>query len=235
MNLVSKIKSKKWVLRSLLPTIYFNFHYLPFRQAVKLPIFLYKPDLKFMKGTVTILGGVKTGMIELGKNQVCLYPYNGIMFNNEGGEVIFSGKCSIGNNSALAIGKNARVVFGNDFKASTTFRLASQHQVTFNDNVLFGWDCLVMDTDFHKLSKVSGGYTKGFGAVNIGENTWFGNGVLVLKNTTIPNNCVVGAKSVLCGKFDVPNFSLISGNPAVLRKTGIWLNRNDDKIIYPLL
>jgi len=57
MDLVSKIKSKKWVLRSLLPTIYFNFHYLPFRQAVKLPIFLYKPDLKLMKGTVTILGG----------------------------------------------------------------------------------------------------------------------------------------------------------------------------------
>lgn len=57
MKLISKIKSKKWVLRSVIPTIYFNFHYLPFKQAIKLPIFLYKPHLKLMKGTVTIIGG----------------------------------------------------------------------------------------------------------------------------------------------------------------------------------
>lgn len=55
----SKIKSKAWVLRSIIPTIYFNFHYLPFKQAIKLPIFLYKPHLKLMKGTITILGGGK--------------------------------------------------------------------------------------------------------------------------------------------------------------------------------
>ena len=54
----SKIKSKAWVLRSIIPTIYFNFHYLPFKQAIKLPIFLYKPHLKLMKGTITILGEV---------------------------------------------------------------------------------------------------------------------------------------------------------------------------------
>ena len=231
-SIFAKIKSKSWVLRSIIPTIYFNFHYLPFKQAVRLPIFLYKPHLKLMKGTVSILGGVKTGMIELGKNQVCLYPYTGFIFNNEGGEIIFHGRCSIGNNSAIAIGKKAKVEFGNNFKATTTFKLASQYRVVFKDDVLFGWDCLVMDTDFHKLTKDSGGYTKGYGSVTIGESTWFGNGVLVLKGTRIPEKCVVGAKSVLSGEMNVPNHSLISGNPAVLRKTGIWLNRNDDKVSY---
>ncbi len=56
-KIINKIKENRWVLRSIIPTIYFNFHYLPFRQAIKLPIFLYKPHLKLMKGTITIMGG----------------------------------------------------------------------------------------------------------------------------------------------------------------------------------
>lgn len=46
------------MLRSVLSSIYFNFHYLPFRQAMRLPILLYKPKLLKMKGNVKI-GGVK--------------------------------------------------------------------------------------------------------------------------------------------------------------------------------
>ena len=56
-KIINKIKGNRWVLRSIIPTIYFNFHYLPFRQAVKLPIFLYKPHLKLTKGSITIQGG----------------------------------------------------------------------------------------------------------------------------------------------------------------------------------
>lgn len=49
-KIINEIKGNCWVLRSIIPTIYFNFHYLPFRQAIKLPIILYKPHLKLMKG-----------------------------------------------------------------------------------------------------------------------------------------------------------------------------------------
>lgn len=171
-------------------------------------------------------------MIELGKNQVCLYPYAGFIYNNEGGELIFYGRCNIGNNSAIAIGKNAKVEFGQNFKASTTFKLASQYNVVFKDNVLFGWDCLVMDSDFHKLTKLSGGYTKGYGPVKIGANTWFGNGALVLKNSIIPDYCVVGAKSVVSGRLKIPSYSLVCGNPVKLVKQGVWRDPFNDIIKY---
>lgn len=171
-------------------------------------------------------------MIELGNYQVALYPNDGFIYSNNGGTIVFHGRCSIGNNSAIAIGKKGYVEFGNNFIASTTFKLASQWHVVFKENVLFGWDCLVMDSDFHKLSKISGGYTKGYGSVKIGANTWFGNGTLVLKNSTIPDNCVVGARSVVAGKIDVPSFSLVSGNPVSLKKQGVWRNPLDDVVIY---
>ena len=105
-KIINKIKENRWVLRSIIPTIYFNFHYLPFRQAIKLPIFLYKPHLKLMKGTITINGGATTGMIRLGKNQVSIYPNSGIMLELRG-KIIFNGRCSIGNNSYITTGNKS--------------------------------------------------------------------------------------------------------------------------------
>jgi len=40
-------------LRYIIPTLYFNFHYLPWRQAIKLPIVLYKPHLSDGRFTST--------------------------------------------------------------------------------------------------------------------------------------------------------------------------------------
>lgn len=54
MNIISKIKSRIWVISSIIPTIYFNFHYLPFKQAIKLPILLCKPTLLRCEGQVII-------------------------------------------------------------------------------------------------------------------------------------------------------------------------------------
>ena len=67
------------LLRSLPASVYFNFHYLPLRQAVKLPIMLYKPRFLELKGTVRIEGdNIRTGMIQLGfptvSRPVCSIP-----------------------------------------------------------------------------------------------------------------------------------------------------------------
>lgn len=90
-----KVWSRKWLLRSICSTIYFNFHYLPIRQAIKLPIILYKPKLLKCKGTIQIMGTIHTGMIQLGKRRVSIYPNTGITYENHGGNIIFYGTCII--------------------------------------------------------------------------------------------------------------------------------------------
>ncbi len=52
--------------------------------------------------------------------------------------------------------------------------------------------------------------------INIGKNVWIGSNVIILAGSTIGDNCVVGAGSVLRGKFK--NNTLILGNPAVVVK-----------------
>lgn len=118
--MLKKLWNKRWMLRSILYSLYFNFHYLPLRQAIKLPIILYKPKLLKCKGKVQILGKVSTGMIQLGKYTVSLYPNSGIVFENHGGSITFNGKCNIGNNSTISIGEKGILIIGDSFSATTS-------------------------------------------------------------------------------------------------------------------
>ncbi|MBR4891899.1 MAG: hypothetical protein IKZ34_01820 [Alphaproteobacteria bacterium] len=48
--------------------------------------------------------------------------------------------------------------------------------------------------------------------------------VTILKGTKIPDNCIVGARSLVNKKFDEPNVILV-GIPAVIKKRGIQWER----------
>ncbi|MDI9553531.1 MAG: DapH/DapD/GlmU-related protein, partial [Bacteroidota bacterium] len=59
-----------------------------------------------------------------------------------------------------------------------------------------------------------------FGKIVIGNNVFIGINSIILSNTSIGDNCIVGAGSVVRGKF--PENSVLAGNPAqIISKTGI--------------
>lgn len=231
-HILKKIKQRLWMLRSLPWSIYINLHYLPFRQALHLPIMVYKPRFLKLGGSIEILGGVKRGMIQLGRYQVSLYPNSGIMLELRG-KIIFHGNCSIGNNSFISTGERSVLEFGENFGATTTLRLTSYDHIKFGDNVLIGWDCLFMDTDFHRLTRVDGKPVKGYGSITIGKNTWIANGCRIMKNTSVPDYSVIAAYTVLTGRVDAPEKSVIGNehNSKVLAN-GRWLDSENMKIEY---
>jgi acetyltransferase-like isoleucine patch superfamily enzyme len=51
-----------------------------------------------------------------------------------------------------------------------------------------------------------------FGKIKIGDNVMIGVNCTILPNTVVGNNCIIGAGSVVRGKF--PDNSVIFGNPA---------------------
>lgn len=53
-----KFKEILSILRYLPQSIYFNFKYLPIRQAIHLPILLYRPKFKKLSGSIEIRGGI---------------------------------------------------------------------------------------------------------------------------------------------------------------------------------
>ncbi len=220
-------------IRSLVLSVYFNFKYLPFKQAVKLPISLHKPELVSCKGTIEIqCSKIKRGMISIGKRNVSLYPNSGVTWENKGGKVIFKGECHIGSESSISVGSSALLTFGSNFRATAKLKLACYNKIIFGKNMRIAWEVIMMDTSFHKLKDCIGN-VKGstIGEIIIGDNNWLPTRCMVMKGTKTPDFCIFGAGSFLNKDYTKnPTHILMAGNPLEVKATNIWRDVSDDAI-----
>jgi acetyltransferase-like isoleucine patch superfamily enzyme len=95
-------------------------------------------------------------------------------------------------------------------------------EVYIGKRCLISWNCDIMDTDFHEIVSAENKSGCSVSApVCVGDDVWIGAHSIVLKGTTIGNNCVIGAGSIVSG--NIPSNSLAAGNPAqVLRRIAGW-------------
>lgn len=230
MNIVKKLWEMRSVLRYLHQTIWFNFHYLPFKQAIKLPIFVYKMKMKDMRGKVIIDSeNIQRGMITLGFNIVSLFPENGIMWDNHGGEIVFRGKCQIGNDSYLSFGKHTKVVFGDDFNSTARFRCVSYRGITFGKSARIGWDTLIMDTNFHPLYDMEKKkFKKASAPINIGDYNWFGTQCKVMAGTNTPERCIFGMNSIVTRSSEMESYCVMGGTPLRILSRNVMRDYNND-------
>ncbi len=203
-------------------TLYFNFKYLPFNQAIKLPILLSSNlCLKKCSGQIYIDAPVKTGMIQIGFGDVGLFDKKKSRSIWEvSGIVRFKGECHIGHGSKISVGPKGKLIFGKNFLMTAESTIACFHHVEFGDNSLLSWDILIMDTDYHSIIDESGKVVNPDKPVIIGSKVWIGCRCLILKGTVIPNNCVIGANTTVTGTLEIEN-ALYAGNPCKLLKQNI--------------
>lgn len=209
------------------PTVFYNFYYLPLRQAIVLPIWIHKPHfVKFYRGGIRIEADkIKPGMIRLGFWGGHMYPNNGITITNEG-LIVFKGECVIGNNSFIVTGVDSVVEFGDDFIASTSFKLVSFIGIKFEEHNRIGWECTMMDTNFHPLYDLEKKqFKKAYGKICIGKNNWFGTQCLVMHSVTTPEFCIFGARSILTRGGRYESYCVHGGSPIKV------LSRNVARII----
>lgn len=212
-----KIRKILPILRYIVPTLYFNFHYLSFRQAVRLPIFLYKPHLLKCKGNIRIEpedGHLYPGMIRLGFRKVSIYPDNGITWENKGGTVVFRGQCIIGNDTYLSIGEKPIVDFGLDFLHQAGLKLISYRGVKFGKHTRVGWGVTVMDTNFHPLYDMEKKKFKpASGPIEIGDYNWFGTGCKVMHSVKTPERCIWGMGTIVTRGCVKKSYCAMGGSP----------------------
>ena len=209
------LRKLKMLLGTLPSTIYFNFHYLPFKQAIKLPIWIKASELACVKGEVILdVPVVTTGMVTLGYKAVSIYPKKGIMWENKGGRVIFHGKCRIGNDSYLSIGSGSTVHFGDDFRNSAAMKLISKYGVTFGDHTSMGWDTITMDSSLHSIIDTTIGQAKPDGGpIVTGAYNWFGAGCRIMPNVNTPERCIFGMNSLITRGSQMESYCLMGGSP----------------------
>lgn len=107
--------------------------------------------------------------------------------------------------------------------------------ITLEKDVVISKEVLLLTHDYSiargiqavagKTWDKSGGTPHFVGKIHIGENTFVGARAILLPNTFIGKNCIVGAGSVVKGKIE--DNSIIAGNPAkIIVRTDEWAKKH---------
>lgn len=107
----------------------------------------------------------------------------------------------------------SKVTFGNDVNINNSFSVISEKRITIGNHVLIGFNCHIIDSNFHDLNPKNREETDpNPQEVYISDNVFIGNNVTILKGVTIGANCVIASNSVVTKSF--PENVVIGGNPA---------------------
>jgi acetyltransferase-like isoleucine patch superfamily enzyme len=216
------------VLRGIHKTIYFNFHYLPFGQAIRLPIMVsHRVWLKKTGGKVILNGPVRPGIVAIGFGDVGIFDkIKSRSVWEVDGTVVFEGLTRLGHGSKIVV--RGQLEIGDSFSISAESSIICRKHIRFGRQCLLSWDVLMMDTDFHPIKDSDGIILNPDKEIIIGDHVWICCRSTILKGSVIGNMSVVAAGSLVNKPLAEPN-SLIGGYPAkVLRKGISWEQIADD-------
>lgn len=154
------------------------------------------------------------------------FPGSSINFNGEGISINsspLSNLVGLFQRTIIVARHGGRIDIGENTGISGSTIYAMQH-IEIGKNVLIGGNCKIIDNDFHPLSvekRIPQQKVEDIkkAPIHIGDGCFIGANSIILKGTTLGKNCVVGAGSVVSGKF--PDNVIIAGNPAKVIKANL--------------
>lgn len=213
---------------SIPKSFWVSLHFFSLKDAIKLPVVVrYNTKIQALSGTIKVGrgGGKKTAMLSVGFSDVGIYDkkYSRTILEIKGTVVLKGSKVTLGHGSALSVQQGAIVTFGDNFCNTAEGKIVCQKSITFGNNVLTSWETLIMDTDWHAIQDVKTGEVSPIAKdIVIGDNVWIGTRSVILKGSTIPSGCIIGANT-LCTKKFTQEQCVIAGNPAKVCKSDVTL------------
>ena len=198
---------------------------MPFKQAVKLPIFLYgKVRFYSLDGTVKIEGPISSRMIKIGSNRSILAGYDKstaiALFEN--GTILFKGKADISMGTFLRV--SGSLIIGNNIIIGTDCKIICDCQIDLQDEVRIAFQTRIMDTSFHPLINLETKEIPPFKkTIIIGYKSWIASCSHIMPGTKIKNNTIISSNSLINKDFTKYDgeYMILGGIPAKILKTGI--------------
>ena len=218
------VKKISEIILSIPQVVFFNFKHFPFCKAIKLPVWIHYNTSVRCSGSVVLNGNINTAMIRIGfhtvpgkderdKTSVCV---------ERDGVLEFQGTAHIGRGSRIYVDGKGRLKLGDNFAISASSTILCYKSIVMGNDILFSWDCLVMDSDTHSIYDESKKRINNDNEITVGDKVWIGCRCLILKGSKIPSNVIIGANSLVLGE-NFENNSIIVGNPAKsVKKIGGW-------------
>lgn len=126
-------------------------------------------------------------------------------------------------NAHIHIGKNT------SFESTSITTFNSNSSVEIGERCMFSFGINVYNTDGHPIMDAANGkIINKVKRLKIGNHVWVGFNATILKNTFIPDDCIIGWGSVVNSRYTPPPHKncIIAGNPAKVVKTGVTWDSN---------
>lgn len=135
-------------------------------------------------------------------------PYKNISIGNN---------VTIGKNITLEILKEGKLEIADGVKLTQNIIVAVGKSVVIGNNTLVAENVSIRDGE-HQIKKdiLICKQPNRFSSVILGNDVWIGAGTIILKGSTVPDGCVIGASSLVRGGNELEAYWIYGGNP--LRK-----------------
>jgi serine acetyltransferase len=121
-------------------------------------------------------------------------------------------RVSLGAGVILSVGKGASLVIGNDVRITHYTVIGVEFSMSIEDRAQVGEHCSIRDHDHDASATSMHAAAVVCSPVSIGEDSWIGRGVAVLKGSHVGTGAVIGANAVVCGH--IPQDAIAVGVPA---------------------
>lgn len=216
------VNNKLLFFFSLIKIIYINFKVLPFKYAIKLPIWIsYKTELISLKGRFIFNSNIRTGMIRIGFDGAGTAKFKATSIENNGS--IFLGEnISIGGGCQICtVSENSELHIGSDVKITSESHIISSKKVIIGNRTIISWDTQIMDTDFHNIYNKKSELLNADASIVIGEHVWIASKVSILKGSIIYDDIIISSGSIINGILKESN-AIYTGLPIRKIKENVY-------------
>ena len=211
---------------NIIKTLVFNFKVLPFRQALKFPVYIYgKTELYDLSGKVVINGVIESGMIKMGYRWIDLWPQSNLPTQiSLRGDLIVEGRIIMsGGVSVFVENKDARIIIGEHCLLGGGSMIKCMKHISIGKGTRITRNCTLMDTNMHYVKNiVTGKVSYPHGEIKIGDFCWINADTTVTKGTIIPDYSIVARGGFLSKDYSANgNNAFIVGSPAEIKNNTV--------------
>lgn len=231
-RIVSKLIGTKRQKVNYFKSLYVNFCFFPFKDAIKMPILIYGECTLYAKGgQIKFTVPIHRGVLKIGLTDP-VRSYYSKSFLSINGDLVVGNNVILRRGINLEIIKNAVLELEDNVSIGHNCTLIVYKNICIKRATSVGNNTTFMDTDFHYIVNMQSKTVKSFrGNIEINENCWIGGNCIIKKNTILPRGTILaGPFSMVSKDYTkiVPEFSIIAGCPAKLVVENMRRINNDD-------
>lgn len=215
-----------------LATIYVNLRLLPFKEAIRFPIFAYGwPRFIDLSGRASFTCPVRRGLVRLNVVDLTPAPRGKSLELALPGRVVFGGAALVRTNTKIYVNHDACLKVGDNLRMGAGIIINCLNYIEIGEGVRIGHRSQLLDSNLHFMLDLNRRRVAPLRKrIVIGAHSWLTNSITVYGGTVVPPYTIVVSGSMLNKDYsDMGQDCIFGGRPCRVIARGMRLVNNYDK------